>query len=202
MSEKRAVSPLVKLGLELGPVILFFIAYSRWKDEIFTFGGTDYSGFIVITAGFIPIMVLSTLVLWKLTGHLSRMQLMSTILVVVFGGLTVWLNDDTFFKMKPTIIYALFAALLGIGLLRGESWLAAVMEGMVPMTHEGWMAMTKRMCGFFFALAVLNEVVWRTMSTDTWVSFKTFALPLALFVFIMSQSGLIARHKLPKDPGQ
>ncbi|RRH78491.1 inner membrane-spanning protein YciB [Falsigemmobacter faecalis] len=202
MSEKRAVSPLVKLGLELGPVVLFFIAYSRWKDQVFTLGGTDYSGFIVITAGFIPLMVLSTLVLWKLTGHLSRMQMMSTLLVVVFGGLTVWLNDDTFFKMKPTIIYALFGTLLGIGLLRGESWLASVMESMVPMTHAGWMALTKRMCGFFFGLAVLNEGVWRFMSTDAWVSFKTFGLPLALFVFIMSQGGLIARHQLPKDPGQ
>lgn len=199
MSEKRAVSPLVKMGLELGPVVLFFIAYSRWKDQIFTFGGTEYSGFIVVTAAFIPLMVLSTLVLWKLTGHLSRMQLMSTVLVVVFGGLTVWLNDDTFFKMKPTIIYALFGALLGIGLLRGESWLASVMEGMMPMTHEGWMQLTKRMTAFFFALALANELVWRTMSTDAWVSFKTFGLPIALFAFIMLQGGLISRHQLPKD---
>ena len=201
MSEKRAVSPLVKLGLELGPVVLFFIAYSRWKDEVFTFAGTDYSGFVVITAGFIPLMVLSTLVLWKLTGHLSRMQLMSTVLVVVFGGLTVWLNNDTFFKMKPTIIYAMFGTLLGVGLLRGESWLATVMESMVPMTREGWMALTKRMCAFFFGLAVLNEAVWRLMSTDAWVSFKTFGLPLALFIFIMSQGGLISKHQLPKDQG-
>lgn len=199
MTDKRAVSPLLKMGLELGPVVLFFIAYSRWKDHTFTIGGTDYTGFIVITAAFIPLMVICTGILWKITGHLSKMQLMSTILVVVFGGLTVWLNDETFFKMKPTLIYALFAALLGVGLMRGESWLASVMESMVPMTQEGWMALTKRMALFFLGLALVNEAIWRTLSTDAWVSFKTFGLPLALFAFIMSQGRLISRHALPKD---
>ncbi|MEC9311638.1 MAG: septation protein IspZ, partial [Pseudomonadota bacterium] len=126
MSEKRKVNPWVKTGLELGPIVLFFAAYLKLKDRIFTIGGTEYEGFILVTAAFIPLILLSTAVLWKLTGHLSRMQVMTAVLVTVFGGLSVWLNDDRFFKMKPTLIYLIFGGLLGVGLLRGESWLRMV----------------------------------------------------------------------------
>lgn len=199
MAEEKTVSPWVKMGLELGPVIAFFIGYSRWKDEVFTIGGTDYSGFVLITAAFIPLMVICSLILWRLTGKLSRMQALTLVLVVVFGGLTVWLNDETFFKMKPTIIYALFAAILGFGLLRGQSYMAALMGEVMPMQHEGWMALTRRMALFFAALAVANEVVWRLMTTDAWVNFKTFGLPVALFAFFMLQGGLVRRYGIAED---
>jgi len=199
MATERAVIPMVKLALELGPVIAFFIGYSWWKDDTFTIAGTDYSGFVVITAAFIPLMVVATLILWRLSGVLSRMQGLTLVLVVVFGGLTVWLNDETFFKMKPTIIYAMFAAILGFGLLRGQSYLAALMGQLMPMRHEGWMALTRRMALFFAVLAVLNEGVWRLMSTDAWVNFKTFGLPLALFAFFMLQGGLIRQHGISTD---
>jgi intracellular septation protein len=189
------------MGLELGPIVAFFIGYSFWKDEVFTIAGAEYGGFIVVTALFIPVMVASTLLLWRLTGVLSKMQVVTLVLVVVFGGLTVWLNDEAFFKMKPTIIYALFAAALGIGLLRGQSYLSLVMGEALPMAREGWMILTRRLMLFFAALAFANEAVWRLMSTDAWVNFKTFALPVALFAFFMSQGGLLARHSLaePKD---
>lgn len=190
----RPIHPGLKLALELGPVLAFFVAYVWLRDRSFTIGGTEYEAFILITAGFIPLMIAATLVLWRLTGHLSRMQIATLVLVVVFGGLTVWLNDDRFFKMKPTIIYALFAVTLGIGLLRGQSWLQYVMEGMMPLRAEGWMLLTKRLALFFAALAVSNEVVWRTMSTDAWVNFKTFVLPLALFGFFMTQGKLFERY--------
>lgn len=199
MAEEKTVSPWVKMGLELGPVIAFFIGYSRWKDQVFTIGGTDYSGFVLITAAFIPLMVICSLILWRLTGKLSRMQALTLVLVVVFGGLTVWLNDETFFKMKPTIIYALFAAILGFGLLRGQSYMAALMGEVMPMQHEGWMALTRRMALFFAALAVANEVVWRLMTTDAWVNFKTFGLPVALFAFFMLQGGLVRRYGIAED---
>lgn len=200
MAQTRDVNPWVKTGLELGPVIAFFIGYSRWKDQVFTLGGTTYDGFVVVTAAFIPLMLVCTLVLWRLSGHLSRMQVLTLVLVVVFGGLTVWLNDPTFFKMKPTIIYALFAAILGFGLLRGQSYMAALMGQVMPMQHEGWMMLTRRMAWFFAALAVANEAIWRTMSTDAWVNFKTFGLPVALFAFFMLQAGLIKRFGTADEP--
>lgn len=204
MAQERAVNPLVKIGLELGPVIAFFIGYSRWKDDTFTIAGTDYSGFIVVTAAFIPLMVLASLLLWWLSGKISRMQWLTLVLVVVFGGLTIWLNDEAFFKMKPTIIYALFAAILGFGLLRGQSYMAALMGEIMPMRPEGWLALTRRMAWFFAALAVTNEIVWRLLSTDAWVNFKTFGLPVALFAFFMAQGGLVRRYGLPEgdDPAK
>lgn len=193
MAEKR-IHPLLKIVLELGPIILFFVAYTKLKDETFTIWGKDYEGFIVVTAGFIPILLLSTVILWALSGKLSKMQVMTAVLVVVFGGLSVWFNDERFFKMKPTIIYVLFGGILGIGLLRGQSYLQAVMDEAMPLKPEGWMILTKRICVFFLALAVLNEIVWRTMSTEAWVNFKTFGLTAALFLFFLTQSRLFSKY--------
>jgi intracellular septation protein len=193
MSHKD-LNPMVKTGLELGPVIAFFLAYLWLKDRVFTIGGTEYGGFILVTAGFVPLMILSTGLLWKLTGKLSKMQVMTLVLVVVFGGLSVWLNDDRFFKMKPTIIYLLFAALLGFGLLRGQSYLQHVMEEMMPLAPAGWMLLTKRLALFFLGLAILNEAVWRLMSTEAWVYFKTFGLTAAIFVFFITQGKLFETY--------
>ncbi|MCV2894611.1 inner membrane-spanning protein YciB [Lentibacter sp. XHP0401] len=191
MAEKREINPLMKTALELGPVIAFFIAYVMLKDDTFTIGGRAYSGFILVTAGFVPLIVITTGILWKLTGHLSKMQIMTLLLVVIFGGLTVWLNDPKFIKMKPTILYTFFGGALGLGLLRGQSYLRHVMEGMMPLKDEGWMILTRRMMIFFFGLAVANELVWRLMSESAWVNFKTFGLTAALFAFFMGQSRLL-----------
>ncbi len=177
----------------------FFAAYLKLRDETFLIGGTEYEGFILVTAGFVPLMILSTGILWRLTGHLSKMQVATLVLVVIFGGLSVWLNDDRFFKMKPTMIYLLFGGALGIGLLRGQSYLRYVMEEMVPMTHEGWMILTRRLTTFFLSLAVLNEVIWRTQSTDTWVYFKTFGLTAAVFVFFMTQGGVLQKYATDEE---
>lgn len=196
---RKEINPMLKTGLELGPVVIFFIAYLKLKEHVFTIGGTDYEGFIVVTAAFIPLMLLSTGLLWKLTGHLSKMQVMTAVLIVVFGGLSVWLNDDRFFKMKPTMIYLLFGGILGIGLLRGKSYLRVVMEGLMPLKDEGWRILTQRVTALFLSLAVLNEVIWRTMSTDTWVYFKTFGLSAAVFVFFILQSGLFRRYGIEED---
>jgi len=195
MSEEKTISPVVKMALELGPVVVFFIAYFRLKDEVFTIGGTDYAGFIMVTAGFIPLILISTAILWWLTGHLSKMQVFTAVLVVLFGGLTVWLNDPKFIKMKPTILYVAFGGTLGIGLLRGTSYLRHVLEGAVPLEHDGWMILTRRLMLFFFSLAIANELVWRLRSEAAWVNFKTFGLTAAIFVFFMTQS------KLFKDYG-
>jgi len=188
------INPMTKLALEIGPIVVFFVAYLRLKDRMFTIGGTEYEGFILVTAGFIPLILLSTAILWRLTGKLSKMQIVTTVLIVVFGGLSVWLNDDRFFKMKPTIIYLLFGGILGFGLLRGQSYLQVVMEEMMPLAQEGWMILTRRLAGFFFALAVLNEVIWRNFSTEHWVYFKTFGLTIAIFAFFMTQGGLFRKY--------
>lgn len=183
-----------KTVLELGPIVLFFLGYVLLRDRTFDVGGREYTGFIVVTALFVPLMIAATLGVWRLTGHLSRMQVVTLMLVIVFGGLTVWLNDERFFKMKPTLIYLIFAGILGFGLLRGKSYLRLVMEEVVPLTPEGWMKLTRRVTLFFFGLAVANEVVWRTMSTDAWVNFKTFGLTAAIFVFFALQGSLFAAH--------
>lgn len=191
---ERKISGGLKLLLELGPVAAFFIGYIKLKGQVFTFGGTEYDGFIVVTAAFIPLMLMSTGILWALTGKLSKMQIMTVVLVVVFGGLSVWLNDERFFKMKPTMIYTLFAVILGFGLWRGESYLKTLMGEVLPMERAGWMILTKRLALFFATLAVLNEVIWRGFSTEVWVNFKTFGLTAALFLFFMTQSRVFATY--------
>ncbi|GLT12681.1 inner membrane-spanning protein YciB [Sulfitobacter porphyrae] len=198
---RREVNPFVKSALEYGPILLFFIAYLRLKDRTFSIGGTDYEGFIVVTAAFIPLLVAATGAIWALTGKLNRMQVATVILVVVFGGLSVWLNDDRFFKMKPTMIYLLFGGILAVGLLRGQSYLKYVMEEMMPLQDGGWMLLTRRLMLFFFGLAVANELIWRSFATETWVYFKTFGLPVAMFAFFMMQGKLFQDYGVEKDEG-
>lgn len=193
MTEPKKISTGLKLSLELGPILLFFIGYGRIKDKTFDIFGTPYEGFIVATAIFIPMILIATGVLWKLTGHLSRMQLMTAVLVVVFGGMGIYFNDDRFFKMKPTILYVIFAGVLGYGLLKGKSYLQYVMDGAMPLKQEGWMIFTRRMALFFAGLAIANEAIWRNMSTEAWVNFKTFGLTGLMFLFFMSQMKLFSR---------
>lgn len=196
---KPKVSTPLKLALELGPVAAFFVAFTLYKSRTVTIAGTEYGGFIVATGVFVPLMILSTLILWRLTGRLSVMQILTLVLVLVFGGLTIWLNDPHFLKMKVTIIYALFAAILGFGLLRGKSFLRLAMDEVVPLTETGWMILTRRVAAFFAGLAVLNEVIWRTMSDQAWVNFKTFGLTIGIFAFFMAQGKLFESHAVKGD---
>lgn len=190
----KTISPWLKSALELGPVLGFFVVYMMVKDETYTIFGREYDGFIVVTAGFVPVLLASIAIIWKLTGKLSRMQIVTAVLVIVFGALTVIFNNDAFFKMKTTIVYGMFAVLLGIGLMRGQSYLAYVMEDLMPLAQDGWMVLTRRLTGMFAAMAVANEAVWRTMSTEFWVKFETFALPAALFAFFMLQGKLFEQN--------
>jgi intracellular septation protein len=132
--------------------------------------------------------------LWILSGKIAKMQIVTAILVVIFGGLTIWFNDDSFFKMKPTIVYLLFGGILSFGLLRKKSYLEYVMEDMLPLESTGWMILTKRVAIFFLSLALLNELIWRNMSTDSWVNFKIFGLTGALFIFFIAQNSLIQKY--------
>ena len=183
----KEINMVLKQVLELGPTIVFFLLYLRIQDETYTFGGTDYSGFIVAAIVFVPILLFAMGVLWWLTGHLSRMQIFTAFMVIFFGGLTAWFNDERFFKMKTSIVYGCFSGLLGIGLLQGKSYLAYVMGELIPMKNEGWMILTRRLFFFFIVLAIGNELVWRNMSEAAWVKIETFAFPAALFGFLWWQ---------------
>lgn len=199
MSDTREINPILKQVLELGPPLVFFLIYLRIRDNIYVMGGTEYSGFIVATLIFVPIMLISMAVLWALTGKLSRMQIFTAFMVVFFGGLTAYFNDERFFKMKTSIVYGLFSVLLGIGLMRGQSWLAFVLNDAMPMRDEGWMILTKRLCAMFAGLAILNEVIWRTMSTDAWVKIETFGFPIALVGFLFWQITALQSYLIEED---
>ena len=200
MAEQK-ISPGLKMALEMGPILAFFVGFMLLKDKSFQFLGAEREGFILITALFIPVMIASTYALYRLTGKISKMQVLTLVLVVIFGGLTVWLNDKRFIKMKPTMIYAIFAGILGFGLLRGRSYLRIVMEELLPMEPEGWMILTKRVALFFVALAVLNEIIWRNFSDAAWVNFKTFGLTFGVFIFFMTQSSLFQKYTIEKEDG-
>ena len=187
MAEQKDINPVLKQVLELGPALLYFVIYWRMKDNTYTVLGTEYSGLITAMLIFVPIMLASVAALWWLTGQISRIQVFTVIMVLFFGGLTAWFNDDRFFKMKTSIVYGFFSLLLGIGLMRGQSWLAFIMKDMIPMEQEGWMILTRRLCLVFLLLAIANEFVWRTMSEEAWVTIETFAFPVALMAFLFLQ---------------
>jgi intracellular septation protein len=198
MSDAKPVNPILRQVLELGPTVAFFILYLKLRDQSFEIAGTAYSGFIVATVLFVPILLVSMAILWHLTGKLSRLQIFTAFMVIFFGALTAWFNDERFFKMKTTLVYGCFATILGIGLLQGKSYLAYVMGDMLPMQDEGWMLLTKRLCLGFAVLAVINEIVWRTMSTDAWVKIETFGFPIVLFLYLWWQ--VISLQKYLIDP--
>jgi intracellular septation protein len=199
MADAREINPILKQVLELGPTLAFFVLYIRIKDDTFTYAGTEYTGFIVAAVLFVPVLLVAMGILWALTGKLSRMQVFTAFMVIFFGGLTAWFNDERFFKMKTTIVYGLLALILGVGLLRGRSWLEYVMADMLPMRSEGWMILTKRLVMAFTALAIANEVIWRTMSTDAWVKIETFGFPLALMAFMMWQFSQLQPYLIEDD---
>lgn len=183
----KPINPIFKQVLELGPTLVFFLIYLRIKDEVYLLGGTEYSGFIVATLIFIPVLLVAMGILWAMTKQLSRMQIFTAFMVIFFGGLTAYFNDERFFKMKTTIVYGCFAVILGFGLLRGRSYLQWIMGELLPMREEGWMILTKRITIMFIALGIANEVIWRTQSTELWVKLETFAFPVVLFLFLWLQ---------------
>lgn len=198
--EKKNIHPLLKLALELGPIIIFFAAYKLGPvAEGVSEEERQLSQLLFATSVFIPVILVSLAVSWVLTRSLPKMAVITAVVVVVMGGLTLWLRDDTFIKMKPTIIYLIFASILGFGLMRGQSYLQYVMENAMPLKPEGWKIFTKRFALFFVALAIANELVWRALGTDIWVDFKTFGLPIATFIFIFSQMGVFSKYAIEED---
>ena len=193
MSEKNN-SPLLSSLLEIGPVIIFFAVFIWRKGEVMVIGGVEYSSLIQATAIFVPLMIASTFIGWLVNGHLSKVQVLTLVLVIFFGALTVLLNDERFFKMKPTLIYVLFGAAIAYGQMRGKGYLKALLGERIPMEDIGWQLISRRLAIFFFALAALNEVIWRTQSSETWVYFKTFGLTSAVFIFMILQYPILKKY--------
>ncbi|MGR7994425.1 MULTISPECIES: septation protein A [unclassified Xanthobacter] len=182
-STRAPMSPLLKIGLEIGPLVLFFAANA-------------YGGIYAATGVFMVATLASLGLMWVLARRIAVMPLVSALVVMVFGGLTLWLQDDHFIKMKPTLVNGVFAVLLFGGLVFKKPLLPYVFDGMVQLTDAGWRALTLRWGLFFLVMAVLNEVVWRSFSTDTWVAFKTFGYLPMTFAFALAQAPLMARHDL------
>ena len=181
----RRLNPFLKLALELGPLGLFFVANQR--ADIFVGTGV----FVVAT-------VIALAVHYALVRKLPIMPLVSGVVVVVFGGLTLFLQDELFIKLKPTIVNTLFGLVLLGGLYFRKPLLAVVLDSMFDLTNEGWRKLTLRWALFFFVLAVLNEVVWRTQSTDFWVSFKVFGIMPLTIAFALAQTPLLMRYEVKK----
>jgi intracellular septation protein len=198
---KTQLNPLLKLALDMGPLLLFFFANAR--PALFmpivapllpAVASGEKAGIFVATAVFMVAILASLVVSYVLTRHLPVMAMVTAVIVVVFGGLTLVLHDDTFIKMKPTIIYLLFAGLLLGGLFFNKPLLAIVFDSVFDLNEEGWRKLTLRWAIFFLALAVLNEIVWRTQTTDFWVSFKVFGVLPLTFIFAGLQYPLLQKY--------
>lgn len=204
---KPQLNPTVKLVLDLGPLLVFFLANSRpalfapllrpFLSEALLSG--EHAGIFTATAIFIPTVVVALGIGYALTRHLPLMPLITAIIVIVFGGLTLFFQNETFIKLKPTIIYLLFAGTLFGGIAFGKNLLAMVFDQMFHLTAEGWRKLTVRWALFFLLLAVLNEIVWRTQSTDTWVAFKVFGVMPLTFVFAALQYPLLTKYDASED---
>lgn len=181
--DKTQPHPLFKLATELGPLIVFFAVNAKFN-------------LFAATGAFMVAIVAAMIASYVVTKHVPMMALVTGAVVLVFGTLTLVLHDETFIKMKPTIVYSLFAAVLGGGLLFGRSFIAIMFDQMFNLTATGWRILTLRWALFFLGMAILNEVIWRTQSTDFWVGFKAFgAIPLTM-IFAIGQMPVIRRYHL------
>ena len=205
-ASKPQLNPLLKLVFDLGPLLLFFLANSRpalflplvapiLPGDIVL---DEPAGIFVATAVFMVAVVVALAASYALTRHLPIMPLVTAIIVLVFGSLTLLLHDEHFIKLKPTIIYVSFGAVLLSGLAAGKPLLGMVFDSVFHLTEEGWRKLTLRWALFFFALAILNEIVWRSQSTDVWVAFKVFGVVPLTFVFAAFQYPLLTRYAAPE----
>lgn len=179
---------LIKLLVELGPLVVFFIGNSRY-------------GIFAGTGAFMVATVISLAASHFLLGRIATMPLVTGVFVLVFGGLTLWLQDDHFIKIKPTIVNGLFAAILFAGLASGRLFLKIVFGDVMRLSEEGWRILTLRWALFFVFLAILNEVMWRLFSTDTWVAFKVFGIMPITFLFALAQIGLLKKYEAAAGDG-
>ncbi len=186
--ERAAPNPVLKLALEVGPLAVFFIANSRW-------------GIMTGTGAFMVATIVSLGASYTLLRRIPILPLATAVFVLFFGGLTIILNDETFIKIKPTVVNTLFGAIILGGLVFGRSLLKLIFGTVFELTEVGWRKLSVRWALFFFALAILNEIVWRNVSTDMWVNFKVFGIMPLTILFSLSQVPLLARYKPQEEAG-
>lgn len=179
--KKSEPHPLFKLATELGPLVIFFVANAKFN-------------LFVATGAFMVAIVAAVVASYVVTKHVPLMAIVTAVIVLVFGGLTLFLHDETFIKVKPTIIYGLFSGTLAAGLVFGRSFIAIMFDQVFNLTPKGWRLLTIRWAIFFAAMAVLNEIVWRTQTTDFWVAFKAFGVIPLTAIFAMTQMPLVKRY--------
>jgi intracellular septation protein len=173
----------IKYLVDWGPLIAFFVAFK-------------VGGLMQATAVLIVVTAVLTGLGYALTRRIQPMPLVTLVIVCIFGGLTIWLQDETFIKMKPTIVLTLFAAALAGGLAIGKPPLKFLMGSALELDDAGWRKLTLRFALFFIATGALNEIIWRTQSTDLWVDFKVFGILGLNLLFLMAQIPLIKRHQV------
>lgn len=204
---KPATSPWLKMTLELGPLILFFFANARPKlfapyahlvlpPHLLT---GENAGLFTATAVLIPAVLIALVVSYIQLRRLPVMPLVTAILVIIFGALTIYFQDPRFIKMKPTILYVAFGGALLGGLYLKKPILEIILDNAMPLTEEGWRILTLRWGLFFFALAILNEIVWRTQSNNVWVAFKFPGTVILIFLFTLAQVPLMLKHELKEE---
>lgn len=200
--------PWVKLSVEMGPLVLFFFANARpklFEPLVAPFlpkgllngpNAALFTATVVLMAAVVVALIVSLIK----TRRLPAMPLMTAVMALIFGALTLYLQDTAFIKMKPTILYLGFGVALFGGLMMNKLLLPIIFDNAFSMTERGWRLLSLRWGGFFFLLALLNEIVWRTQSNDVWVYFKFPGIFILLFVFSVAQAPLILRHKLEPEP--
>jgi intracellular septation protein len=203
-TKKDTMNPTLKLALELGPLVVFFFANARGEKLAAQFPALGSLGgpIFIATALFMAATIISLVVSYAIARTVPIMPLVSGAVVMVFGLLTLYLHDDTFIKMKPTIINTLFGTILLAGLYFGKSFLKIVFDAAFQIDEAGWKKMTFRWGLFFLFLAVINEIVWRNTTTDVWVTFKVWAVMPITLLFTLSQLPLIMRHSTEEKDKQ
>jgi intracellular septation protein len=199
--KRQHMNPALKLALELGPLLVFFFANSRaeWLTEKFPVLASLGQPIFIASAFFMAATAIALAVSWVKLRTLPVMPILSAGIIFIFGAIGFWLHDEMFFKIKPTIINTMFGLILLGGLYFGKSLLGYVFDSAFRLDAEGWRILTWRWGLYFLLMAVVNEVMWRNFSTDTWIAFKVWGnLPLSI-LFMMAQMPLMMRHALPEE---
>ena len=195
--------PFLRLLFEIGPLVVFFVVNSRPGTMSMYLWASSFddgsSGIFVATGAFMAAIAVAVPAAWLIERRIPVMPLVSGVFVLAFGGLTLYLEDETFIKLKPTIVNLLFSGILAGGLVFRTALLKPLFGAVFQLTEAGWRALTVRWCLFFVVLAVLNEVVWRTQTTELWIQFKLFGITPLTLIFSLAQLPLINRHSVEQD---